>query len=242
MKSLIKLYVCGNSCNVTLWIRNCICHVHTIVWDTATSMNIVCGCNDRVGYEPVHLHLLWVGGNVRLATGTGSATDWVSRLCVALSRAVRTTDRMHTCRCLVPCLVVDVAGLVSPCDDRTSPGRRSCDLVGSPSLACYKTRTGSRVTSSAGSSGRQTSCRLDATCICEFNDVLNVRLEWEFDVVWRRRIISENISENGKGRRWPSVTLLGHAIAVVTASEVVSSRGLIGAHVRLSAIPGMRGV
>jgi len=190
-------------------------------------MNIVCGCNVRVGYEPVHLHLLWVGGNVRLATGTGSATDWVSRLCVALSRAVRTTDRMHTCRCLVPCLVVDVAGLVSPCDDRTSPGRRSCDLVGSPSLACYKTRAGSRVTSSAGSSGRQTSCRLDATCICEFNDVLNVRLEWEFDVVWRRRIISENISENGKGRRWPSVTLLGHAIAVVTASEVVSSRGLI---------------
>ena len=39
------------------------------------------------------------------------------------------------------------------------------------------------------------------------------------------------------------MTLLGHAIAVVTASEVVSSRGLIAcAHVRLSAIPGMRGV
>ena len=62
---------------------------------------------------------------VRFATGTGSATDWVSRLCVALSRAVRTTDRLHTCRCLVHCLVVDVAGLVPSCDDRTSPGRRS---------------------------------------------------------------------------------------------------------------------
>ena len=40
-------------------------------------------------------------------------------------------------------------------------------------------------------------------------------------------LFSENISENSKGRRWPSVTLLGHATTVVTASEVVSSRGLI---------------
>jgi len=39
-----------------------------------------------------------------------------------------------------------------------------------------KLGAGSRVTSSAGSSGRQTSCRLDATCICEFSDVLNARL------------------------------------------------------------------
>ena len=34
-----------------------------------------------------------------------------------------------------------------------------------------KLGAGSRVTSSAGSRGRQTSCPFDATCICEFNDV-----------------------------------------------------------------------
>jgi len=39
-----------------------------------------------------------------------------------------------------------------------------------------KLGAGSRVPNSAGSSGRQTSCRFDVTCICEFNDVLNVRL------------------------------------------------------------------
>jgi len=39
-----------------------------------------------------------------------------------------------------------------------------------------KLGAGSRVPSSAGSSGWQTSCRLDATCICEFSDVLNARL------------------------------------------------------------------
>ena len=39
-----------------------------------------------------------------------------------------------------------------------------------------KLGAGSRVPSSAGSSGRQTSCRSDATCICEFSDVLNARL------------------------------------------------------------------
>jgi len=39
-----------------------------------------------------------------------------------------------------------------------------------------KLGAGSRVTSSAGSRGRQTSCPFDATCICEFNDVLNARL------------------------------------------------------------------
>jgi len=42
-----------------------------------------------------------------------------------------------------------------------------------------KLGAGSRVPgvpSSAGSSGRQTSCRLDATCICEFSVLLNARL------------------------------------------------------------------
>jgi len=46
-----------------------------------------------------------------------------------------------------------------------------------------KLGAGSRVTSSAGSSGRQTSYRFDATSINEFNNVLNVRFFREFDVV-----------------------------------------------------------
>ena len=62
------------------------------------------------------------------------------------------------------------------CDDRTSPGRRSCDLVAARVWPAIKLGAGSRVPSSAGSSGRQTSCRLNATCTCEFSDVLNARL------------------------------------------------------------------
>ena len=35
---------------------------------------LVCECNVRVGDEPVHLHLLWVSGNVRVAHAMGDAT------------------------------------------------------------------------------------------------------------------------------------------------------------------------
>jgi len=123
---------------------------------------------------------LWVAGNVRFAHGTRYATDYVRRLWLTPTRAV---SIMSVC----VCRVANVTDLIPSCDDRTSHGRRSRGLVSNPSLACLGSSIKREVSprapslsliiyamlsdvnphylylyrapSSAGSSGRQTSCR-----------------------------------------------------------------------------------
>jgi len=97
---------------------------------------------------------------VRFAHGTRYATDCVRRLLLTLSRAV---SIMNVCAHVFVCvcrLVANVTNLIPSCDDRTSHGRRSRGLVGSPSLVCIWSSIKTRevhVPSSAGSSGRHAS-------------------------------------------------------------------------------------